>query len=66
MDLNMNVLIKHSMNLIFSNQNEIKTYSVKVAMGVDKGGQGGHAPSWIFTHSLLNLPNFKKFSIFTS
>ena len=30
-------------------------------MGVGKGGRGqGRAmPPWIFTHSLLNLPNFK-------
>ena len=34
-------------------------------MGVGKGEQGGHGPPWIFTHSLLNLPNFKNSSIFS-
>ena len=27
-------------------------------------GRGGHGPPWIFTHTLLNLPNFKN-SIFS-
>ena len=30
------------------------------------GAEMGHGPPWIFTHSLLNLPNFKNFSIFRS
>ena len=28
-------------------------------MGVGKGGQVGAMPPWIFTYTLLNLPNFK-------
>ena len=34
-----------------------------IAMGVDKGEQGRAIPHLIFTHSLLNLTNFKNSSV---